>query len=109
SCRAENAAQVASRLMPQSPHPGGVLGTIYVARGDLKRAEDMYAKAVEVDPSFGPGRVALGNVYNIEKRPEEALKEYETALQTNPKYVPALRAKAATLVQQQRSDDALDG
>src|SRR5437660_847148 len=105
--RAVKAAQVASGLMPQSAQPWGVLGTIHVARGDLKRAEAMYAKAVEVDPSFGPGRVALGHVYNIEKKPQEALAEYETALRTNPKYVPALRAKIATLVEQKRIDEAL--
>src|SRR5207247_7930303 len=105
--RAVKAAQVASGLAPQSPQPWDVLGAIYAARGDLKRAEGMYAKAVEVDPNFGPGRVALGNVYNIEKKPEEALKEYETALQVNPKYAPALRAKIATLIQQKRTDEAM--
>jgi tetratricopeptide (TPR) repeat protein len=41
----------------------------------------MYAKALEVDPKFTPGRVALGNVYDAAKKPEEALKEYESALQ----------------------------
>jgi tetratricopeptide (TPR) repeat protein len=104
--RALKAARVASGLKPQRPQPWGILGTIYAARGDLKRAESMYAKALEVDPSFSPGRVALGNVYNLEKKPEEALKEYESALQANPDYAPALRAKIATLVQQGRTDDA---
>src|SRR5207237_6408175 len=84
-----------------------VLRTMHGGRGDLKRAEAMYAKAVEVDPRFGPGRAAVGEVYNIEKKPQEALAEYETALRTNPKYVPALRAKIATLVEQKRIDEAL--
>jgi tetratricopeptide (TPR) repeat protein len=46
-------------------------------------------------------------VYNLEKKPDEALKEYETALKANPKYAPALRAKVGTLVQQKRVDEAL--
>ena len=54
--RAVKSAQIATGLMPQSAQPYGVLGAIYIAHGDLKRAEDTYAKAVEVDPSFAPSQ-----------------------------------------------------
>src|SRR5439155_167833 len=52
-------------------------------------------------------RVALGNVYNLEKKPEEAIKEFDAALTQNPRDPRAVTAKVATLVQQERVDDAI--
>src|SRR5688500_4539607 len=100
-------AEVAVRRAPQSSQAYSVLGSIDAGRGDLKKAADMYARALELDPKFTPGRVALGNMYNAEKKPDDALREYESALQANPSYAPAIRAKVATLVAQNRVDDAI--
>jgi tetratricopeptide (TPR) repeat protein len=60
-----------------------------------------------VDPNFAAGRVGLGAVYSIEKKPEDALKEYEEALKVDPRYNPAIFAKVSALVQQKRVDEAI--
>src|SRR5207249_6236474 len=72
-----------------------------------KKAEEMYARAVEVDPKFAPGYVALGHVYNLEKRPEDAVKEYDAALAVHPRQGPAILAKVSTLARQNRVDEAI--
>src|SRR5262249_21386371 len=67
--------------------------------------QEAFAKAIEVNPAFTSGRVALGYVYNLEKKPEEALKEYNAALAQNPRDPAAVAAKVATLVEQRRGDE----
>jgi tetratricopeptide (TPR) repeat protein len=67
------AGERALRLAPQSPQPYAVLGAVYMRRGDLRRAQEMYARAVAVDPNFAGGHIALGHVFGLEQKPEEAL------------------------------------
>ena len=73
----------------------------------MRSAQESYGKAVEADPSFVPSRLALGNVYNLNKKPEDALKEYEKVLADNPRDQSAVASKVATLVAQNRIDDAI--
>jgi len=104
---AVKAAQTAEQLAPQTPQPSAMLGAIYATRGDLKRAEELYARALEIDPKFLQGRIGLGNVYDLDRRPEEALKQYDAALQGDGRYGPAIAAKVATLVREKRVDEAI--
>src|SRR5439155_18461661 len=66
-----------------------------------------YARALEIDPKFLQGRIGLGNVYDIDRKPEEALKQYDAARQGDGRYGPAIDAKVATLVRQKRVDEAI--
>jgi tetratricopeptide (TPR) repeat protein len=102
------AGRQAARLAPGSVEPWDLLGAVALRRGDLRTAEKMYAKALEVDSSSLQARVALGRVYDLDRKPEEALREYETALKADPRYGPAVIAKVSTLVGQKRVDDAID-
>ena len=104
---AVKAATTAEQLAPQTPEPSAMLGAIYATRGDLKKAEEMYARALEIDPKFLHGRIGLGNVYDLDRRPEEALKQYDTALQGDGRYGPAIAAKVGALVRQNRVDEAI--
>src|SRR5437762_2066291 len=104
---AVKAAITAEQLATQTPQPSAMLGAIYATRGDLKRAEEMYARALEIDPKFLPGRIGLGNVYDVDRRPEEALKQYDAALQSDGRYGPAIAAKVGALVRQKRVDEAI--
>ena len=61
----------------------------------LRKAEEMYARAVELDPSFARGHVALGHVYNLEKKLDDGLREFEQALKVDPKSFAAISALAA--------------
>ena len=83
------------------------MGNAHAAKGDLRAAQEAFAKAIEADPKFTPGRVALGNVYNLEKKPEDAIKEFDAALTQNPRDQRAVTAKIATLIQQERVDEAI--
>src|SRR5262249_45232407 len=94
-------------LRPQEARAWALIGSAYTTKGDLRAGQEAFAKAIEVDPKFTAGRVALGHIYNLEKRPEDALKEYEAALAQNPRDPAAVAAKITTLVQQQRVDEAV--
>src|SRR5262249_8781562 len=104
---AVRAAQAAGRLVPRSPQPYALLGAVYIARGDLAKAHEMYAHAVEVDPKFASGHLALGRVNQLDKKPEEALKDYDEALKIDPGHYPSIAAKAETLVQQKQMPRAI--
>src|SRR6266480_1172455 len=104
---AVKAAKTAEQLAPQTPQPSAMLGAIHASRGELKKAEEVYARALEIDPKFLPGRIGLGNVYDLDRKPEEALKQYDAALKGDGRYGPAIDAKVATLVRQKRVDEAI--
>ena len=80
---------------PSSPQPYALLGQIHVARNDFPKAQEMFAKALEVAPQFSQMHMALGQVYNLEGKPDAALREYEAVLLANPKHPGALLRKVA--------------
>ena len=101
------AGRTAVALAPQNAAAYTLIGTAYAAKGDVRAAHEAFAKAVEVDPTFTPGRVALGHIYNAEKKPEDAIKEYDAAIVQDPRSRTAAEAKVATLIRQNRLDDAI--
>jgi len=56
---------------------------------------------------YTPGRIGLGHVFNAEKKPEEALKEYSAAIEQNPRSQSAIGAKVATLLRQNKVNEAV--
>jgi len=52
---------------------------------DLKLAEDSAKQGLEDDPNHAPLHSSLGNIYADESKDEQALKEYEKAIELNPK------------------------
>src|SRR5262249_43359591 len=64
------------------------------------------ARAAELDPRFAPGHLGLGRVYDLQKQPEEALREYDAALAAAPGHPGAVAAKVATLLGSGRADEA---
>jgi len=101
------AAETARRMAPASAEVFEVLGRIYLGRKDVARAQEMYARAIEVKPDFTTARLTLGQLYDFKRQPEAALREYEAALQSDPRSQPAVVAKVSALTRAGRHDEAV--
>jgi tetratricopeptide (TPR) repeat protein len=101
------AAEAARRLDPNRAEPYETLGRIYLARKDPARAQDMYARAIELKPDLTSARLALGTLLDFTRQPEAALQQYEAAAATDPRSQPAVVAKVTALVRAKRGDEAL--
>jgi tetratricopeptide (TPR) repeat protein len=104
---AVKAAREAQRWAPARPEPYELLGRIHVTRNDFGRAQEMYAKALELAPGLVGAHVGLGVLYDLQKKPDEALKEFEAALRSDPRDRRAIDAKLAALVRQNRLAEAI--
>lgn len=102
------AGNAAQRLAPQMPQPYMLMGHILAQRGNLKGAEQKFSKAAEVDPSFVPAHLTAGRLHLIAKDPGSALKEFDAAVEADPNSLAAAIAKATTLAQQNRRQDAIE-
>jgi len=67
-------------------------GKIFMAKGDPKKAEQHFKKAVEYNPTTLPPRVALAGIHAREKKMSLAISDYEDILKINPEYLPACMA-----------------
>ena len=101
------AAEIARRIDPNRAEPYETLGRIYLARKDTARAQDMYARAIELKPDLASARLALGTLLDFTKQPEAALQQYEAAAAADPRSQPAVVAKVNALVRAKRHDEAI--
>jgi tetratricopeptide (TPR) repeat protein len=101
------AAETGRRLAPEAPQAYIVLGEIQTQRGNSKAAQEMFAKAAEVDATYVPAHLALGALRVGEKDVAGALKEFDTAVQADPKSLPATRAKVGALIVQKKLREAV--
>lgn len=84
------------------------LGALYVAIGELQRAESEYQKAIEIEPDFIPAYVNLADYYRQignEKQAEVVLRQ---AVDINPDVAVSLHALGLSLARQGRYDEALE-
>ena len=102
------AAGAAQRLAPQMPQPYILIGQILAQRGNLKGAEEKFAKAAEVDASFVPGHLAASQAYLATKDTNAAFRALDAAVKADPNSLTAATAKATTLAQHNRLKDAID-
>ena len=101
------AGSAAQRLAPQMPEPYVLMGQIRAQRGDLKAAEKMFARASEVDASYVPARLAAGELHLTARDVPSALKDFDAALRADPGSLAATTAKAVTLAQHGRGEEAI--
>jgi tetratricopeptide (TPR) repeat protein len=62
-------------------------GNVFLAKNDIKAAQDRFKKAIEIEPNNPAAYVALAQIYAKEKRFDEAITEYEGVIAKNPKYL----------------------
>jgi tetratricopeptide (TPR) repeat protein len=96
-------AQTVLELSPGDAAAHTLLGDVYAQRGDFSRALEMYGKS----PNFGPARLGRGLVLTRQKKPEQAIAEYDAVLEADTTNADAVLAKVSALVQQQRLGEAL--
>ena len=66
----------------------------------------MLTEILQQNPSDSFARYGLAMAYAAEDRHEEALREYATATENNPDYVPAYQMSAQTLLKLGRTEAA---
>src|SRR5215204_6074055 len=74
--------------------------------GDLAVAEKHLIRAIEIDPTFSPGRLALARVYRRTERFEQAAPHLEAVVAVEPKNSEALYQLSRVYVRLKRKEDA---
>jgi Tfp pilus assembly protein PilF len=74
--------------------------------GDLAVAEKHLLRAIEIDPTFSPGRLALARVYMRTERFEQAAPQLEAVVAAEPNLSEALYQLSRVYVRLKRKEDA---
>jgi superkiller protein 3 len=74
--------------------------------GDLAQAEKLLTRAVALEPSFSPGRLALARVYMRTERFEEAAPQLEAVVAAEPDLSEALYQLSRVYTRLKRKEDA---
>ena len=82
-------------------------GNTLLNEGRISEAENLYRRAIKLDPGFMAAHYNLGNALRIQGRFEEALAAYETALKLAPGDYEIYMNIGATLIELGRVADAL--
>ena len=80
--RAERAMWRSLEIAPEEAKPYENLGDVYRAMADLERARELYARALEKDPSLTAAAIKKGHVNSFLGRFEEARADYDKGLAT---------------------------
>ena len=74
--------------------------------GDLAVAEKHLLRAIEIDPTFSPGRLALARVYMRTERFEQAAPQLEAVVAAEPNLTEALYQLSRVYTRLKRKEDA---
>jgi len=74
--------------------------------GDLAVAEKHLLRAIQIDPTFSPGRLALARVYMRTERFEQAAPQLEAVVAAEPNLTEALYQLSRVYVRLKRKEDA---
>jgi len=74
--------------------------------GDLALAEKHLLRAIQIDPTFSPGRLALARVYMRTERLEQAAPQLEAVVAAEPNLTEALYQLSRVYVRLKRKEDA---
>ena len=108
---AEAAYQTAANKKDAEPYQEGVkynqLGRLYASSGDYKKAQELYDKAVAIDPYYIEGTTNKGLAYEKEGKWDKALESYRQALEVdkNDSFALVLAKKAQEMLDFQKDAD----
>jgi predicted Zn-dependent protease len=83
------------------------LGVLYLEEGKLYEAANEFEWARKLMPGAPDPRMNLALTLEVAGRVEDALREYETALEVAPEHVPTMQAMARLLMECKRDDERL--
>src|SRR5207249_3487834 len=104
---AVKAAKTAEQLAPQTPEPSAMLGAIYATRGDLRKAEEAFRRALRLNDHLVEARYALARLALDEKKEAEALAILQGIINDEPRHVPTALFLAALYTRQARYDQGI--
>lgn len=99
--------ETALRLAPRYVRTLMLQGNLKIMERDFKGAEAVFKQVTKEAPDYAPGYVSLGLLYNITRRQEDALKNFEKSLELNPRQYDALALMVGTYVRQGKYDEAI--
>ena len=83
------------------------LGLLYTRRGDVKKAEEHYRKAIQLQPSFAQAYVNLADLYRAQERDKDGEKILREALTAVPEDASVAHALGLLLVREKKLNEAL--
>ncbi|MDD5035204.1 MAG: PEP-CTERM system TPR-repeat protein PrsT [Methylococcaceae bacterium] len=72
------------------PMPLNVLGTAYMAKGEAEKAREQWRKALAMKADYTPANLNLAKLALSQRKPEEAVKEYDNVLKRDAGNLSAL-------------------
>ncbi len=108
---AEEAYQKAAKSKDAEPYQEAVkynqLGRLYASSGEYKKAQELYDKAVAIDPYYVEGTTNKGLTYEKEGKWDKALESYRHALEVdkNDSFASVLAKKAQEMLDFQKDAD----
>ena len=91
-------------LVPKSAALHHLLGDVYLANGDLSKAEAAFTHAIELEPGLDSAYLRLGRIYSSTEKLDQASAKIDELLARNPKNIRALMLSGN--IQQRRGDFA---
>jgi tetratricopeptide (TPR) repeat protein len=108
AAEAEKGWRAALELQPNYPEAFSNLANLYNDQGEFDRAEAMALRAIELNPQLTDAYINLAGVQTARHRPLEALNALDALLAFAPTHPRALAAKALTLKDLDRPEEAMD-
>jgi adenylate cyclase len=106
--RADELAQKAVALDDSAPEAHGILGQIYLQRGQHDQALAEAERAIALDPNSAERYVGLALILRFSGRPAEAVESIKKAMRLNPNYPPQyLLVLGLSYCQAGRYEDAI--
>jgi tetratricopeptide (TPR) repeat protein len=93
------------KTSPDDPNLLALAGATFQTTGDMQRAEEVFRKAVQLDPANFDAYRSLGNLYMTQHRLEEAKKEYELAASRRPEAAVGARTMVGLILEMQGKRD----
>lgn len=84
------------------------LARVYLAKNDIKKAQEMAQKELDLNPNLDSAHFIMGEVHRINKDYRDAILKYEKAISLNPKSAEALIAMASIRIQQNYANEAIE-
>ena len=108
AAEAEKRWLAALELRPDYAEAYSNLANLYNDQGEFDRAESMARRAIELSPRLTDAHINLAGIETARHRPVDALRALDALLEFAPSNARALAAKALTLKDLDRLDEAME-
>ncbi|QDU36819.1 TPR repeat-containing protein YrrB [Maioricimonas rarisocia] len=100
--------EAAAREHPDSPELTVALGMVLIDLKDGARAEDVFARGIELAPEMVVPYLGMGHALALQDRLEAAIEQYRRALEMDPRFAEAHLAMGQCFVRSGQLNEAAD-